>query len=169
VQSRRYDADHRQPLTPEKLAFPSVTLDPGLVRERQPVVSALGFAALKFARDHAALSDSDLLAALEALAEAYRTLGSGLYYEKPPAAPLPQGLYAALAAMLNELKQAEAQHAGFPTLKDSEIFQVLVFLLRVGQHHTNGRSRSRAFLDFLREQFPPSPETAREAPRIILP
>jgi len=48
------------------------------------------------------------------------------------------------------------------------VFHLLVFLLRVGRHHTNGRPRSRRFLEFLRRQFPKT-AAEPEAPRIILP
>jgi len=56
-------------------------------------------------------------------------------------------------------------------LKDSEIFQLLVFLLRVGKQETNGRPLSRAFLSFLRARFPLPAEAqvTQEASRIILP
>jgi hypothetical protein len=39
----------------------------------------------------------------------------------------------------------------------------------VGRHRTNGRVRSRAYLDFLRAQFPRAAELEKEAPRIIAP
>ena len=107
--------------------------------------------------------------ALWKLAEAYRTLGSGIYYEKPPQGPMAHGLYAALAAFLEDVKKQEAERSGFPSLKDAEIFLLLVFLWRVGKHRTNGRPRARAFLDFLRAQYPASAEIQKEAPKIIVP
>jgi hypothetical protein len=55
---------------------------------------------------------------------------------------------------LQELKKEESARAGFSTLKDNEVFKLLVFLLRVGKQETNGRPLSRAFLSFLRERFP---------------
>jgi hypothetical protein len=54
-------------------------------------------------------------------------------------------------------------------LKDAEIFYLLVFLYRMGLLRTNGRSRSRRFIEFLRGQFPQSPELKREESRIIVP
>ena len=48
----------------------------------------------------------------------------------------------------------QADRGGYPALKESEILNLLVFLLRVGKQETNGRPRSRAFLGFLRTRFP---------------
>lgn len=167
--ARRYEVEHPRETAPGELPFPDVEISPHFIHERQPLVSGLGFTILKFARGNAALADGDVLAAVQALAETYRTLGSGIYYEKPPDALLPQALYGALGEFLQEVKKQEAERAGFPSVKDSEIFQLLVFLLRVGKHRTNGRPKSRAFLDFLRAQYPKSAEIEKEAPRIVMP
>jgi hypothetical protein len=113
--------------------------------------------------------DGDVFEASRALAETYRTLGSGLYYEKPPVAPLPQGLYAALAAFLDEAKEAEEQRAGFAVLKDSEVFLLLAFLARLARFNANGRRFSRSFLSSLRSKYPADADVAKEEPRIVLP
>jgi hypothetical protein len=54
-------------------------------------------------------------------------------------------------------------------LKDTEIFHLLVFFLRFGRLRSNGRPRTRAFLAFLRSQFPSEVVIAKEEPRIIMP
>ncbi len=169
IQARRYEEEHPKELAREEILFPDVEIPPQMIRERQPVVSGLGFTALKYARDNASLADGDTLTALASLAEVYRTLGSGIYYEKPPEGPLANGLYAVLAAFLEDVKKQEAERSGFPSLKDAEIFHLLVFLWRVGKQRTNGRPKSRAFLDFLRAQYPKSAEIEKEAPRIVMP
>ena len=100
----------------------------------------------------------------------YRTLGSGIYYERPPDAPLARALYAQIAQALQEFQGSEPLRFNFPRLKDSDIFQLLVFLLRVGKQESNGRPRSRAFLDFLRVRFPlPADALPQDTPRIIVP
>jgi hypothetical protein len=167
--ARRYEKEHQPPIDPKDDPFPGVDLPRGLISERGNVVNGIGFTVLKFAREHRELTDRDVFEATQALGETYRTLGSGLYYEKPPAAPLPQGLYSAVAEFLNEVKKAEAERSGFPSLKDSEIFQLLVFFARLAKFNANGRRLSRAFLDSLRTQYPPDPEITKEAPRIIVP
>ena len=169
IAARRYDEEHRKPLAPEEVPYPDVRFSSDLVHEHRPVISGLGFTVLKFVAEEPSLDDSDVMAAVGALAETYRTLGSGIYYEKPPDGPLRHALYAKLAEFLQQCKEKDAQQASFTRLKDGEIFFLLVFLLRVGRSQTSGRPKSRAFLDFLRAQFPPLPELQREEPRIIAP
>ena len=169
IAARRYEDEHRQPLSRAELPYRDVEFSPDLVHERRPVAAGLGYTIVKFAGENRDLRDADAFAALAALAETYRTLGSGLYYERPPDAALPQALYGRLAQFLQEYKKEEAQRSGFPILKDSEVFHLLVFLLRIGRQQTNGRPRSRAFLDFLRSQFPRVAEAEREASRIVIP
>jgi len=43
---------------------------------------------------------------------------------------------------------------GYSRLKESEVLQALVFLLRMAHGRTSGRPKSRAFVDFLFTQFP---------------
>ena len=169
VAAHRYEEEHRKPVPTAEVPFPDVAFSPDLIHERRPVVSGLSYTILKYAVGQPSLVDADALAALAALAETYRTLGSGIYYEKPPDAALPQGLYAELVKMIQDFKQQNADRPGFDRLKDTEIFHLLVFLLRVGRHRTNGRPRARGFLTFLRAQFPQAPELARAQSRIITP
>ena len=129
----------------------------------------MAFAIAKFCTGQPDASDSDVLAALASLAEAYKTLATGIYYEKPPDRPAPRALYGELAKFLANLKQGEAERTGFSTLKDSEIFALLVFLYRMGLLHANGRPRSRKFIEYLHAQFPKSEDRVREEPRIIVP
>jgi hypothetical protein len=168
VAAYRYEEAHRKPIPASEVPFPDVEVSHDLIHEQRPVVSGLAYTILKFAATQPLVVDADALAALAALAETHRTLGSGLYYEKPPDAPLPHGLYGELGKFIQDYKQQEAERAGFPTLKDTEIFHLLVFLLRVGRARTNGRPRARSFLEFLRAQFPQA-LAEKEARRIIVP
>ena len=56
--------------------------------------------------------------------------------------------------MLKEFRQAEQQHRGYTSLRDSDVLKALVFLLRMGYGRTSGRPKSRAFVEFLFKQFP---------------
>ena len=169
ITAHRYEQEHRQPLAPGEMPFPGAEISRDVIHEQQPLVSGLAHALVKFADEQRALADPDALAAITALAETYRTLVSGIYYEKPPEAPLPNALYAALGSFIEEYKQQQSARAGFAGLKDSAIFPVLVYLARVCRSSSNGRSRSRLFLDFLRAGDSQTQERPAETSRIIAP
>jgi hypothetical protein len=78
-------------------------------------------------------------------------------------------LYAALIALLNEVKREQAERGNSAAWKDSETFYLLVFLYRMALLRTNERPRTRRFIEFLRAQFPQAPELKREESRIIVP
>ena len=170
IAAHRYEAEHRKPVPFEALPYPDVQFPAEFIYHHWPVVAGLSGRILRFQADSEDLHDSAIADALQALAETYRTLGTGIYYERPPDAPAARALYGHLAAFLQEFKKEESGRAGFSTLKDSEIFQLLVFLMRVGKQETNGRPISRAFLGFLRTKFPlPAVAAEQEASRIIIP
>jgi len=167
--AHRWEQDHPKPLAESEVPFPDVSFPSDLIHTRQNVLSGLGYTVVNYAADQRSLNDSDVFAALQALAETRRTLLSGIYYEKPPAIPVAAGLYAALAKFIEDEKKHAAEHPEFPALKDMEVFHLLVFFLRFGRMRSNGRPRTRAFLEFLRAQFPSEVGVAKEEPRIILP
>jgi hypothetical protein len=169
IASRRWEREHRKPITVADVPYPDLSIPMDLIHEQQPLISGLGYTVLKAASEFPSVDDSTAVDALTALAETYRTLGTGLYYERPPDGPAARALYAHLTQFIAELRQAEQKKSAFGGVKDSEIFQLLVFLLRVAKYETNGRPRSRAFLDFLRAQFPRTAEAQAEPLRIIVP
>jgi hypothetical protein len=166
--AHRYEDQHQREL-PGDTPLLDVKIPRDAIYAYPALLSGIAFAAAKFCAANRAATDSDVLAALEALAETYKTLGSGILYEKPPVAPMPRELYGALAAHLNEAKQQPPEHPGMPRIKDNDIFALLVFLYRMGLLRTNGRPRARRFIEFLRGQFPAAPELKREESRIIVP
>jgi hypothetical protein len=167
IAAHRYEDQHQRSL-PTDTPLLDVKVPQDVIYTHQNVLSGLAFTAAKFSAAHPATTDPDVLAALQALAETYKTLGSGILYEKPPEAVLPRELYAALTAFLNESKQQNSERAA-PQVKDSEVFTLLVFLYRMGLLRTNNRPRARRYVEFLRGQFPAAPELKREESRIIVP
>jgi hypothetical protein len=174
VAAHRYEDEHQRSL-PADTPLLDVKVSQDVIYAHQNVLSGIAFTVAKFSAAHPATTDPDVLAALQAIAETYRTLGSGIYYEKPPDALLPRELYATLAAFLNEAKQHATEGADSNALasaapvRDSEVFSLLVFLYRMGLLRTNGRPRARRYVEFLRSQFPAAPELKREESRIIVP
>lgn len=166
--AHRYEAEHRKPLSADDFPYKEVQFPVEFVYEHWPVVAGIAGTTLRFQGEHRETNDGAAQQAIEALAETYRTLGSGILYERPPDAPLARNLYAHISDFLNEFRKHEAARAGFTSLKDSQVFQLLVFLLRLLKQENNGRPLSRAFLGFLRERFP-LPAAEKEPSRIIVP
>jgi hypothetical protein len=169
ITAHRYEAEHREPISRDQLPYPKIEFHVEFIYERWPVVSGIAATILNFQLQNKDLNDAAVLSALEALAETYRTLGTGIYYERPPDLPVAHALYGAIDEFLQEIRKEEAERAGFPALRESDILNLLVFLWCVGQQETNGRPRSRAFLGFLRARFPLPTEAGKEASRIIVP
>jgi hypothetical protein len=167
--AHRWEESHPKPLPENEMPFPDVSFPADLVHTRQAALSGLGYTVLIYSAEQRSLADADVFAAAQAMAETYRTLLSGIYYEKPPEGPVAAGLYMAIAKFIEDEKKREAGQPQLSPLKDSEIFHLLVFFLRIGRLRSNGRPRTRAFIEFLRAQFPRELGLAKEEPRIIMP
>jgi hypothetical protein len=168
IRARQSEDAHSKALAAKDAPFPDVRIPARLLELQQPLVTSLALSLLEFARENRPLQDADAAVALGALAETYRTLNSGLYYEKPPEGGPARGLYAHLAESLEKLKKQEAARTGSMPFRDSDAHYVLVFFTRLVHLRSSGRPKSRAFLDFLRVQFPQAAAPA-EASRIITP
>lgn len=166
--AHRYENEHPRPI-PADTPLLDVQFSSDIVHTNQPILAGLAFAVAKFTSAQPATTDPDTLAAIQALAETYRTLSTGIYYEKLPELSAPRALYGELAQFLTEAKRQQAERSGFAPIKDSEVFALLLFLYRMDLYHSNGRPRSRRFIEFLRGQFPQAPELRREESRIIVP
>ena len=168
ISAHRYEDGHQRSL-PADTPLLDEKIPQDIVYTHQQLMAALAFSIAKFCAVQPAAVDGDVLTAIQSLAQTYKTLSSGIIYEKPPEAPLPRELYAALIAFITEVKKQQAERAGSATLKDMDLFYLWVFLYRMGLLRTNGRPRSRRFIEFLRGQFPQAPELKREESRIIVP
>lgn len=166
ITSRQYDQERRE-IDWSKIPFADTKIPSSFVAAHQQLVAALSFVVCTYAHANRPLVDSDGRAALEALAESYRTLASGIYYERPPASLLQKGLFATLKTGIEDYKKAEGQRVGMTTVRDSDIRDTLILLAQLGATHANGRPNGRAFLDFLRSQFPPE-RFAKPASNLIV-
>jgi hypothetical protein len=167
LSAHRYEDQHPRTL-PADTPLLDVRIPSDTVHGHGQLLSAIAFTIAKCCASQPSATDTDVLAALHALAETYKTLLSGIVYEQPPVFFVQRHIYDALSTFLTEAKQRPAQ-ASYPAVKDSDIFPLLVFLFRMGLLRTNGRSRSRRFIEFLRGQFPGAQELKREESRIIVP
>jgi len=142
-----------RPKTLAEPAQPRVSISQEFLEGKAPLVAGLSVALVQSARPEGSgaggARDSDAVAALEALAQNYQTLDSGLYYEQTPTCSAAQALLAALKSFLEQLSQAQQQRQG-TSLRPGDVLRAAVFLLRLAQLETNGRPLSQRFLEFLR-------------------
>ncbi len=154
-QARRHERPRDISEVESAALFPQVEVPEDLPYRREPLIVGLSYMMAQHGRQDCALQDRDVIVTLTALAKSWETLvGSGLVYETPTASPVQQALADDLQKMVTEFRETEQKQLGYSTLRDSEVLQAVVFLLRLALSRTSGRPRSRAFLDFLFGQFP---------------
>ena len=166
IASRRYDYERKE-IDWEKMPFRDTKIEPSFLDDHEALVGALAYAVCLYARDNHDLVDPDILAAISSLAETYRTLSSGIYYEKPLDYRLQRELYDRLRAAVEDHRKAEAQHTGLGAMRDADVRDALIFLAQLGFTRSNERPKGRAFLDLLRSQLK-SPELDKPASNIVL-
>lgn len=169
---------HEKPRAMEELdpatLFPQVEVAQSFVYEREHLLVGLTFALAKCARADRSLNDRDMIAALTALGKTYETLvNSGLHYETAATGVAQQAISAEVQKMVAQYRETEQKNVGYATLRDSEVLQGIVFLVRMAQGRTSGRPKSRAFIDFLFSQFPEKTSViespAEAGSRIVIP
>lgn len=99
--------------------------------------------------------DSDVMVALEALIQTHRTRDSGLIYETRPENSVAAAVQRGFNETFDEYERMRTEREGLTSLRNSDVLKVLVFLHRIGQQIQNGRPRSRAFLDMIKNWVPP--------------
>jgi hypothetical protein len=166
VESRRHEVERRQ-IDWSSVPFADTKIPSSFVVNHEALVLALSYAVCLNARDNPAVTDSDVIASIQSLAEGYQTLSNGIYYEKPPDYAVQRGLYDALKAAIENFKKTESRKTGAATVRDSEIRDALIFLAQLGGTRTNGRAKGRAYLDFLRSQFK-SEELRKDSPGLLV-
>lgn len=170
-ESRKHD-HHTLKDLPRSALFPEVEVREQFLYEREPLLTGLSFALAKAVRADHALHDSDVIAAFSAIIQQQQTLvNSGLHVSGATTSPPQQAIINGIESMLAEYREMEQKHMGYSSLRDSEVLQALVFLVRMAYARTSGRPRSRAFVDFLSSQFPEKPESALAEPgsSIVIP
>jgi hypothetical protein len=170
--------EHEKPRTADQIdpagLFLRIEVSDQFMYEKEHLLMGLTYVLAKAALADRSLHDQDLIAALSVLATSYeRRVNSGLHYEQPLTSDSQRRAAAELETMVKEYREAEQKHAGYSSLRDSDVLKALVFLLRLAHGRTSGRPKSRAFVEFLFAQFPekdPAVLAPQEAgSRIILP
>jgi hypothetical protein len=155
----RQAREHEKPRSADQFdrasLFLQVEVSEQFTYEREHLLMGLSYALAKAAQADRSLNDHDLIAALSAMCTSYERLAnSGLHYEQPLTSAAQHAVAAQVEEMLKQFREAEQKQLGYSTVRDSEALKALVFLVRLGHGRTSGRPKSRAFIDFLRDQFP---------------
>ena len=165
VASRQYDAGRRE-IDWQSLPFSDAEIPYGFAQSHASLLMALLTCIGRYAGEHRQAVDTDAVASLKALAESYRTLSSGLYYEKPPDYHYQRELYDELKAALEEFQRTETQRQGLISTRNSDIRDALIYLTQLGAIRSNDRPKGRAFLDLIRQAT--VDETAKADSKIVL-
>lgn len=140
---------------PEAALFSAVEIREQFLYDHEPLLTGLTFALAKAARTDRSIRDGDLIGALTALAQRQQTLvNSGLHMDGSTSSGMTQAIMQQVDTTLAQYRNMEQKHLGYSVLRDGELLQALVFLVRMAHMRTSGRPRSRAFVDFLAQQFP---------------
>ena len=170
--------EHEKPRSADQIdpaaLFLQIEVSDQFMYQHEHLLMGLTYALAKAARADRGLHDQDLIAALTVLAKSYeRRVNSGLHYEQPLTSDSQRRAANELETMVREYREAEQKHVGYARLRDSEVLNALVFLVRLAHGRTSGRPKSRAFVEFVFAQFPEkeSPVLAPQeaGSRIILP
>ncbi|MBI2816582.1 MAG: hypothetical protein HYX72_06555 [Acidobacteria bacterium] len=165
-ESRRYDRKRTQP--PAGMPFPEVELGDRFVEEHEALIGRIGYELVRYTVENPKIIDKDIEAAFAGLVRTYQTLSSGIYYESAPDEASAVGVFRAIKSFLDDIEKKAREQGLVAGMKESDIIGSLVFLARIAAVHDNGRPRSRAFIDFLRQTFPGA-GVKKEEPRLIIP
>jgi hypothetical protein len=151
--------EHEKPRPAEQFdaasLFLQIEVSDQFTYEREHLLMGLSYALLKASQADRTLNDRDLIATLSAMSTNYeRLVNSGLHYEQPLTSGAQHAVAAQIEQMMKQYREAEQKQLGYSTLKDPDVLKALVFLLRLAHGRTSGRPKSRAFIDFLTQQFP---------------
>ncbi len=160
---------HEKPIPFEEsqLSNPEISVDEQFVREHEELLLFCVYALVQAATRTAGAIDTDVMAALAALIQTYRTLESGLLYESKPENLVAVAVQRSFTASLADYEKLRAERESLAPVRNSEVLAILVFLHRIGQQNQNGRPRGRMFLDLLKQMTPEAGIDER-APSIII-
>jgi hypothetical protein len=147
LEGHRYEWERNQGQQLTEVPHSKYEITDNFLYHNEAMVGALAATLLKRALELPAVQDRDLGEALNALVRTRETLLSGLYYDSVPTAPVPEALFRETQKFLEETNAKQP-------LKEEDVIKSLVFLERLCAARNNGRPRCRAFLAFLRQQFP---------------
>lgn len=135
--------------------FTQVTVSEDAPYRLESLISGLAYAIFAAAGRDRGLRDRDIIAILAALAKSYETLvNSNLMYEEANANPAQQAISAEFRKVVAEHRERERKQLGYTALRDADVLQAVVVVLRLALARSSGRRYARGFLDFAASWFP---------------
>jgi hypothetical protein len=172
-QARQHEKPREFGETPPAEIFPAIALREDFLPEHEMLVAGILQTLGRVTRADRSLHDHDLIGSLANMAQSYQTLiASGLVYQEALPNPVQQAIISVLQELFEEFREVERKHQGYTTLKDGDVLQGVVFMLRLIHLHSSGRPLARGFIDFIHERFPepqPTLDGEGERSRIIMP
>jgi hypothetical protein len=154
-QSRQHEKPRELESLAEEELFRDVNLEQRFFYDHEHLIAGLMYGIAQLTRRKKDWTDQEFLRALTTITRATATrAGSGLIVAENSPNPMQQTLQEEIDRIVAQYRQVEEQHLGYFRLKDSDVVRALVFLVRMGHSRTNGRRKSRGFLDSIRSQFP---------------
>jgi hypothetical protein len=157
-----------EPVNPDAFPNQDIRVTDAFLRENEPLLVALGRATLLAGLETHGAVDNDVREALAGLIRTYRTMASGLYYQSAPDNAIAAEIFRRIQDAAAEFRRAETERLQMTRTRDADVLGVLAFLQRLEIDRNNGRKRGRAFLDFLRGQFPEI-QARESAPLLVQP
>jgi hypothetical protein len=157
---RSYESE-RKPLDPS-LAVRARSVKQNFLQEYGPILHNLAVAVAQARQDSPWIVDKDVEDVYEALKATMKTLSSGIYYETLPEGPVRIALFRKMREIFDAFMSPS--EATFRVLKTGEVDEILDFLLLSVEANSNGRPKSRQYLDWICTMSgidSPSPEMSR--------
>ncbi len=142
------------PVSEREMAYPDVLVSEQFLVDHEELLLFTIYSLVQGARRTEHAVDTDVLAALDAMIQTYRTLASGLLYETRAENAIAASVQRLLAESLADYRKIREERESAMPLRDSDVLTILVFLKRIGQQNLNGRPKGRMFVDLLGHMTP---------------
>lgn len=142
------------PVTEREMPDPDIEVYEQFLVEHEELLLFTIYSLLQAALRTDLAVDSDVLDALDALVQTYRTAQSGLLYETRSENRVAAGVQRLMTESLADYRKIQAERESLRPMRDSEVLAILVFLKRIGRQNLNGRPKGRMFIDLLRHMTP---------------
>ena len=160
---RSYEAERGTPQGP----VPSNRrFDERFFYQNAPLIATFAESVLEERADTPSMVDGDASDAFAALVATLKTLSTGLYYETLPEGLVATALFRRMKSLLDDLMEPPLE-PDRRALRVSEAQEVLDFMIQTSDFHSNGRPKSRQYLDWLRTMVPEAAE--QDQSRLIVP